>query len=111
MDFTISEELQSVQQLAQQILGDFTEVDKLKAIEAQDTRFDPALWQALAEAGLLGVDIDEANGGMGLGFFALGMLCEEVGRTVAPVPVVPVLAGASGTLRRISSEHLTSKWL
>ena len=111
MDFTISEELQSVQQLAQQILGDFTEVDKLKAIEAQDTRFDPALWQALAEAGLLGVDIDEANGGMGLGFFALGMLCEEVGRTVAPVPVVPVLAGAAGTLRRFGNDTQREQWL
>ncbi len=47
MDFTISEELNSVQQLAAQILGDFTEVDKLKAVEQQEERFDPALWQAL----------------------------------------------------------------
>lgn len=111
MDFTISEELQSVQQLAAQILGDFTEVDKLKVIEQQDERFDPALWQALAEAGLLGVDIEEDNGGMGMGFFALTCLCEEVGRTVAPVPVVDVLAGAAGTLRRHGSDTQKERWL
>jgi alkylation response protein AidB-like acyl-CoA dehydrogenase len=111
MDFTISEELQSVQQLAAQILGDFTEVDKLKAIEQQDERFDPALWQALAEAGLLGVDIDENNGGMGMGFFALSSLCEEVGRTVAPVPVIEVLAGAAGTLRRFGTGAQKERWL
>ena len=111
MDFTISEELQSVQQLAQQILGDFTEVDKLKAVEAQETRLDADLWRALAEAGLLGVDIDQANGGMGLGFFALTTLCEEVGRTVAPVPVVAVLAGAAGTLRRFGSDAQKDQWL
>ena len=47
MDFNISEEVQNVQQLAQQILGDFTEVDKLKAIEQQEDLFDADLWQAL----------------------------------------------------------------
>ena len=111
MDFTISEELQSVQQLAAQILGDFTEVDKLKVIEQQDERFDPALWQALAEAGLLGVDIEQTNGGMGLGFFALACLCEEVGRTVAPAPVVEVLAGAAGTLQRFGTDSQKERWL
>ncbi len=111
MDFTISEELQSVQQLAQQILGDFTEPDKLKAVEARSTRYDPALWQALAEAGLLGVDIDESHGGMGMGYFALATLCEEVGRTVAPVPVVPVLVGAAGTLSRFGTDGQKDQWL
>jgi alkylation response protein AidB-like acyl-CoA dehydrogenase len=50
MDFTISDEVKSVQQLAAQIMGDFTEVDKLKAIEQQDDVFDEKLWAALAEA-------------------------------------------------------------
>ena len=40
MDFNVSDEVKSVQQLAAQILGDFTEVDKLKAIEQQDEVFD-----------------------------------------------------------------------
>jgi alkylation response protein AidB-like acyl-CoA dehydrogenase len=111
MDFKISEELQSVQQLAQKILGDFTEVDKLKAIEAQEERFDADLWAALAGAGLLGLDIDEAHGGMGLGFFSQCVLCEEVGRTVAPIPVIPVLVGAAGTLRRFGTDTQKDQWL
>lgn len=111
MDFTISEELKSVQQLAQQILGDFTEVDKLKVIEQQGQHFDAALWQALAEAGLLGLDIEESQGGMGMGFYSLTTLCEEVGRTVAPVPVVPVLVSAAGTLRRFASDSQKDQWL
>ena len=99
MDFTVSEELGNVQQLAQQILGDFTEVDKLKVIDQQDERFDAELWKALAEAGLLGLDIAESQGGIDLGFYSLTTLCEEVGRTVAPVPVVEVLVGAASTSR------------
>lgn len=111
MDFNISEEQKSVQQLAQQILGDFTEVDKLKLIEQQEERVDKALWQALAEAGLLGLDIPEENGGTGLGFYSLTTLCEEVGRTVAPVPVIPVLVSAAGTLRRFANNAQKDQWL
>ncbi len=43
VDFTISDELKSAQQLAQQILTDYTEVDKLKRIEKQEERFDAGL--------------------------------------------------------------------
>ena len=97
MDFALKEEIASVQQLAQQILGDFTELDKLKAAEQQGERFDAALWQALADAGLLGLDIEEVHGGTDLGYFSLVTLCEEVGRTVAPIPVIPVLVSAAPT--------------
>ena len=110
MNFTISEEQQSAQQLAQQILSDFTEVDKLKAIEQQES-FDAGLWQALAKAGLLGLDIAEDQGGTGLGFYSLTTLCEEVGRTVAPVPIIPVLVSAAGTLRRFASDTQKDQWL
>ena len=111
MNFTISEEQQSAQQLAQQILSDFTDVDKLKVIEQQQENFDIGLWQALAKAGLLGLDIAEDQGGTGLGFYSLTTLCEEVGRTVAPVPVIPVLVSAAGTLRRFASDTQKDQWL
>ena len=105
MDFNIPEELESVKQLAAQILSDFTAVEQLRQLEQQAEPFDDTLWQALAEAGLLGVDIEEAQGGTGLGFYALTSLCEEVGRTVAAVPVVPVLVSAAGTLRRFAGDE------
>ncbi|AQA17675.1 hypothetical protein BST95_04910 [Halioglobus japonicus] len=111
MDFTIAEELASVQQLAQQILNDFSDVEQLKAFDGEHVRFDSKLWEALAEAGLLGLDIPEPQGGTDLGFFALTALCEEVGRTAAPAPVVPVLVSAAGTLRRFGSDALKEQWL
>lgn len=111
MDFAISDELNSVRQLAQQILGDFTEVDKLKAIEATQERFDRELWQALAAAGLLGLDMPESHGGMDMGYFSLTTLCEEAGRAMAAVPVIPVLVGAAGTLRRFGTDAQKDTWL
>jgi len=111
MDFTISEEQNSVKDLAAQILADFTSVDQLKRIEQSEESFDSKLWQALAEAGLLGVDIAQAQGGMGMGYYALSMLCEEIGRTVAPVPVVPVLAVAAGVLNRFGTDEQKERLL
>ncbi|RLQ23328.1 acyl-CoA dehydrogenase [Seongchinamella sediminis] len=111
MDFTVSEELTSVKDLARQIFTDFTADDKLRAIEQQEQRFDPGLWQAMAEAGLLGLDIEQAHGGTDLGFFALSALCEEAGRTVAPAPVVPVLVSAAATLRRYGRARQKEAWL
>jgi 3-oxocholest-4-en-26-oyl-CoA dehydrogenase beta subunit len=111
MDFNVSEELTSVRQLAQQILNDFTAAEQLKIIDQQEHRFDEKLWQALAEAGLLALDIEETQGGTDLGFYALCSLCEEIGRTAAPVPAVEVLTGAAGTLRRFGSQAQKEQWL
>jgi alkylation response protein AidB-like acyl-CoA dehydrogenase len=111
MDFNFPEELQSVQELARQILTDFTAPEQLKKIEQQEHRFDNTLWQALADAGLLGIDIEESLGGTDLGFYTLTALCEEVGRSVAPVPVIPVLVSAAGTLRRFADDQQKERWL
>ena len=111
MDFSFSEEQQSAQQLALKILGDHSSVEQLAEVEKEPHRFDRDLWQALAEAGLLGLAIDQRHGGMGFGFYSLCMLCEEVGRTVAPVPAVPVLVGAAATLQAHGSAALQERWL
>ena len=111
MDFTVSDDQLSVQQLAQQILTDNTDVSRLAEVEKDPRHFDAELWQALAEAGLLGLTIDEQYGGMGLGYYALTLLCEEVGRCVAPVPVVAMLAGGASTLQRFAGSTLAERWL
>jgi alkylation response protein AidB-like acyl-CoA dehydrogenase len=111
MDFSLSEEQQSAQQLAQKILGDHTAVEQLANIEQQPERFDRSLWQALAEAGLLGLAINQEYGGMGFGFYSLCTLCEEVGRTVAPLPVIPVLVSAAATLQKYGSSEQRQRWL
>lgn len=111
MDFALSEEQQDVQQLAAKILAQEVTVDRLKAVEAGEERFDEALWQQLAEAGLLGVAISEAYGGMGYDFETLCLLIEEVGKTVAAVPVVPVLASAALTVQQFGDSQQCDRWL
>ena len=95
MDFALTEEQEATRDLAHQILTDRETHEHLKEIEAGGDGFDRETWAELAKAGLLGIALPESAGGSGLGFVALCRLFEEVGRTVAPVPVLPtVVLGA-----------------
>jgi alkylation response protein AidB-like acyl-CoA dehydrogenase len=95
MDFSFSEEQDATRDLAQQILDDRATHERLKELEAGGESFDRETWAELAKAGLLGIALPESVGGSGLGFVALSLLLEQVGRTVAPVPVLPtVVLGA-----------------
>ncbi|MCP5042958.1 MAG: acyl-CoA/acyl-ACP dehydrogenase [bacterium] len=105
MDFSLSEEQQELQALARQILEDQTSNERLREIEAGGERFDAKLWGDLAEAGLLGVGIGEASGGLDLGYESVCLLVEEVGRSVAPAPVVPVLVSAAGPIDRFGTDE------
>jgi len=87
MDFSISDEQGEIVALAKQILSDGSEHERLKALETSGApRFDAELWSDMARAGLVGLAIDEAHGGGGLGFHELTLILEEVGRTAAAVP-------------------------
>lgn len=87
MDFDFTPEQDEAAALAARILGDRTTIERMQAVEAEGDRFDPDLWQELANAGLLSLAISEEHGGAGLGLVELARVLVEVGRTVAPVPL------------------------
>jgi len=94
MDFGFSEEQRDIQNLARQILKDLVTPEKLAKYDNYAAeRFDADLWAKLAEAGLLGVAVPEASGGMGFGFMEVALLMEEAGRTLAPAPLATHIAG------------------
>jgi alkylation response protein AidB-like acyl-CoA dehydrogenase len=111
MDFALSEERQEVQDLARKILGDLATNERLKELDARSEGFDPALWKQLAEANLLGVAVGESWGGSDLGFLTLCVLLQEIGRAVAPVPVLPSLALGALALERFASDAQKQQWL
>jgi alkylation response protein AidB-like acyl-CoA dehydrogenase len=72
---------------------------------------DLELWRELAKSNLLGVAIPEAFGGTGTGLAELMILCEEVGRAVAPLPVLPTLVEAALPIAAFGSEAQKKRWL
>lgn len=112
MNFGFSEEQREVQNLARQILSEQVTPEKLAAFDdfAQQ-RFDRDLWRQMADAGLLGVAVEEAYGGMGFGFTELALLIEEAGRNIAPVPLISHLVSAALPIQAFGSTEQKDRWL
>lgn len=111
MDFTLSEEQQAVQELAEQIFTDRATAERIKSVEAGDERVDWDLWSHLADAGLLGIALPEEVGGSGLGIIELSLLLEQQGRRVAPVPLLATLAMAALPIAEFGSAEQRQTWL
>jgi alkylation response protein AidB-like acyl-CoA dehydrogenase len=111
MDFRFGDEQTTIQELARGILEKEVSTDRLDAAEASPDRIDARLWTTLAEANLLGTAVPEVHGGMGLGVLELLSLCHEVGRAVAPVPVLPALVLGGLPLARFGTAAQQAAWL
>jgi alkylation response protein AidB-like acyl-CoA dehydrogenase len=114
MDFNYSEEQEAVRQLAGQIFGDRVTHDRLKQVEAaagQEGPFDRELWRELANAGLLGIHLDEEVGGSGLDFVAACLVIEAAGRTAAYVPVVETMVYGAVPIARFGTQAQRKAWL
>jgi alkylation response protein AidB-like acyl-CoA dehydrogenase len=71
-----------------------TEAD-VRRIMDSDTGHDPALWQALADLGVVGLTAPEASGGAGLGAIELGLVMEEAGAALLPAPLISAAIAAA----------------
>ena len=87
MDFDFSEDQIDLSNLAKTIFSDLSTSDRVAEVGRTDQRFDKNLWEALADAGLLGITIPESYGGLGLGMVELSLVLQQQGRKVAPVPL------------------------
>ncbi|HEY7776270.1 MAG TPA: acyl-CoA dehydrogenase family protein, partial [Kineobactrum sp.] len=91
MDFSLSEDQHAIAELAQKIF-DNQVTDAAQA--AQHEYFDVALWRTLAQAGLAGVGLSEANGGSGMGFVAQCLVLKPMGTVLAHIPLLETLLAA-----------------
>ena len=105
MDFSYDEDEQALRELSRKILEDHITQDRLKEGEGSEDRIDRKAWNALAEANRLGVALPEEYGGSDLGLGALVILHEEIGRTVAPVPVYATLVLGALPVAEFGSEE------
>jgi alkylation response protein AidB-like acyl-CoA dehydrogenase len=106
MDFTFSDEQETIAKVARQLFEHRATTERLTELEAGAVRYDSALWRELAGADLLGIALPEAVGGSGQGFVELALVLAEVGWSVAPVPVfATLLLGADPIARHGSASQ------
>ncbi len=122
MDVLLNEEEEMVKNAAREFLEGECPPSLAREMEKDDLGYPPGLWQQMARLGWLGLALPETYGGQGLPLTYLGIIMEELGRAIAPVPlhstIVPALTIArDGTeeqrqavLPRVSSGDLVMTW-
>jgi alkylation response protein AidB-like acyl-CoA dehydrogenase len=109
MDFGLSEDQREIQRTARELLAERARPERVRA-HAEEGRIDDDLWRELCELGWPGIAVTEEHGGQGLGLVELSILCEELGRTVAPVPLLPTVLAAA-IIEQAGSEEQRTRWL
>jgi acyl-CoA dehydrogenase len=87
MDFDFSPEQKEIKAQARRMLAAQCDLKRVRRVLDGAALYDEALWQRVADLGWLGVAIPEAYGGLGLGWGTLCVIAEELGRSLAPIPV------------------------
>jgi alkylation response protein AidB-like acyl-CoA dehydrogenase len=87
MDFSLTGEQQAVVDLAAGLFRDHGDDARIRRITESGDVFDAALWQLLAETGLLGLAVPEEAGGSGLGMLETALVLEQQGRWLGAVPL------------------------
>lgn len=109
MDFGLSEDQREIQRTARELLAERARWERVRE-HAEAKRGDEALWQELCQLGWPGIAVAEEYGGQGLGTVALAVLCEELGRVVAPVPFLPTVMAAA-LVEQAGSREQRRRWL
>ncbi|MGH9096110.1 MAG: acyl-CoA dehydrogenase family protein, partial [Acidimicrobiales bacterium] len=94
MDFDLSAEQMALRAAAADLLDGYASPARVREFVGSGLDpigpggFDPTLWAAMAEQGWLAIERPEGDGGLGLGMVEVAVLCEELGRRVAPAPFI-----------------------
>jgi len=122
MDVLLNEEEEMLRRSAREVLEAESPPTLARAMETDDVGYSPELWKKLADLGWTGMALPEQYGGGALPLTHLGIVTEELGRAISPVPftctLVPALTIAShGTenqkrqiLPRVSRGDLVLTW-
>jgi alkylation response protein AidB-like acyl-CoA dehydrogenase len=109
MDFGLTDDQREIQRTARELLAERAKPERVRE-HAESGRTDEALWKELSELGWPGIAIAEEHGGQGLGQIELSILCEELGRSLAPVPFLAT-AMAATVIQQDGSPEQRERWL
>ena len=109
MDFNFSDDQEQLRDAVRKWVDKGYDFERRrKAVEAGG--FDRSVWNELAELGLAGLYIPEADGGMGMGPVEGMVVMEELGRGMVLEPLNQALI-AGGVLSGYAPDALKAEWL
>jgi alkylation response protein AidB-like acyl-CoA dehydrogenase len=84
-------ELDALRNSIRRVLTEHASRERVQRFVKSSELYDEVLWGEAAKLGWLALSVPEDNGGLGLGMNGAALLYEELGRSLAPVPVLGTL--------------------
>lgn len=100
-----AEDLATIREQARRLLQDQATPEHLKLLLDEPGGFDHKLWQHAVAQGWTAIAVPEQAGGLGLGWGGLSILCEELGRFNASLPLIANTLTAHALLASEQTEH------
>ena len=94
MDVLLTEEEEMLKNSAREFLEAECSPELAREMEKDDLGYPPELWKQMATLGWVGMALPERYGGQGLSLTYLGLVMEEVGRHIVPVPLHSTMTAA-----------------
>ena len=73
--------------------------------------FDPGLYAEMGQMGWTGIIVPEEFGGSDFGYQSMGLVVEELGRTLAASPLISSALVAASALRLGGTQEQKARWL
>lgn len=86
MDLSLSSEQRQLVEVFAALYARLATPEKVRA--AEDSGFDPKLWSAMVETGIIEMAANQANAGFSAADIDLALVAEQHGRAVAPAPLI-----------------------
>ena len=99
MDTTLSEEEVMVRETARKFLEAHCPTKLVREMEKDPKGYSPALWKQAADLGWQGLALPEKYGGSEMPMTYLGLVLEEAGRALAPLPLHCTVVAALAVAR------------
>lgn len=109
LDFT--EEQDMLREMVRGVCEQHASKDSVRELEDDERGFSEAMWTQLGELGLIGLMLPEAHGGAGSSMLDGVVLFEELGRAIAPTPILESAVMSAGAVLRAGSDEQRSELL
>jgi alkylation response protein AidB-like acyl-CoA dehydrogenase len=110
-DIYFGEDVQLLKQTFRAFLAKECPMRLVRAVEDEGLAYSASLYAALAELGWLGLPLPAAYGGQGGHLLHLGLLFEELGRALAPVPYLSSIVLSGLLIAAAGTPDQQAEWL
>ncbi|HEB88357.1 MAG TPA: acyl-CoA dehydrogenase, partial [Deltaproteobacteria bacterium] len=110
MDFGLSEDQVLLDQTVRSFLADRVPIERVRELRELPCPNDRKTWQALAELGVTGILVPEAQGGSGLTLLDAALVSQALGHAATPMPFLSSAILAPVVLRGLHDARV-DPWL